>query len=128
MTKKILVVDDEVFIRSLLEQTLEALEMDYGVEIHSASNGQQGLEMIRAQQPDLVFLDVMMPKMNGYDVCKAVKEDPALTGTVIILLTAKGQDVDRQAGLSAGATQYMTKPFDPDEILELAKAILHLED
>jgi CheY-like chemotaxis protein len=124
---KILVVDDEVHIRALLEQTLEELEDDYDVEILSAANGEEGLELIREERPDLVFLDVMMPKMNGYDVCRRVKGDPELKDVKIILLTAKGQEVDKKQGLEAGALKYITKPFDPDEILEEAKSILGLE-
>ncbi|MFZ5776223.1 MAG: response regulator transcription factor [Thermodesulfobacteriota bacterium] len=127
MPQKILVVDDEVHIRALLEQTLEELEDEYGVEVLLAADGEEGLNMIRAERPDLVFLDVMMPKMNGYDVCKAVHADPALAASKIILLTAKGQEVDRLQGIEAGAFKYMTKPFDPDEVLEVAEKILGLK-
>ncbi len=123
---KIVVVDDEMHIRSLLEQTLEELEDDYNVEIHSAANGKEGLELIRSEAPELVFLDVMMPLMNGYDVCQAVRADAKLGGTKIVLLTAKGQETDRKRGLDAGANEYMTKPFDPDEVVDLAKALLGL--
>lgn len=126
MAQKILIVDDEVHIRALLEQTLEELEDDYGVELLSAADGEEGLRLIRSEHPALVFLDVMMPMMNGYDVCRAVKESPELEGTQIILLTAKGQEIDRTQGLEAGALRYMTKPFDPDEVLEVAETILGL--
>ncbi len=126
MSDKVLIVDDEAHIRSLLEQTLEDLEDDHGVEIISASDGQEGLDQIRSEVPRLVFLDIMMPKMNGYEVCRKVKSDPAFAGTSIILLTAKGQEVDRKEGLEAGALRYMTKPFDPDEILAVAKEVLGL--
>jgi CheY-like chemotaxis protein len=128
MNKKIAIVDDEVHIRALLEQSLEDLEEDYGVEILIATNGQEGLELIQSERPDLVFLDVMMPMMNGYDVCKAVSGDPELQKTKVILLTAKGQEADRERGLALGAERYMTKPFDPDELLEVAKGILGLDD
>lgn len=127
MSKKVLIVDDEVHIRSLLEQTLEDLEEDFEVEILSAADGQEGLEQIRAELPQLVFLDIMMPKMNGYEVCRKVKSDPGFNATQIILLTAKGQEVDRKEGLEAGALRYMTKPFDPDEILAVAKEVLGLK-
>ena len=126
--KKVLIVDDEVHIRTLLEQALEELEDDYDVELLSAGDGEEGLKLIREEKPDLVFLDVMMPKMNGYDVCRTVKSDPELKDIKIILLTAKGQEVDKKQGLEAGAYKYITKPFDPDEILEEAKRILGLED
>lgn len=126
MPGKILVVDDEVHIRMLLEQTLEELEDEYGVEILTAENGEEGLDIIRSEQPDLVFLDIMMPYMNGYEVCQAIHEDKNISATTIILLTAKGQEVDRKHGLELGAERYMTKPFDPDEICETAKEILNL--
>lgn len=123
---KILVVDDEVHIRALLEQTLEDLTDDYGVEVLSAANGEEGLALIRAERPQLVLLDVMMPIMNGYEVCRQVSSDPELAGVKIVLLTAKGQEADKAQGLQAGALRYMTKPFDPDEVLALAKDILGL--
>ncbi len=126
MPGKILIVDDEVHIRMLLEQTLEELEEDCGVEILSAQNGEEGLDLIRAQHPDVVFLDIMMPKLNGYEVCQKVKEDPSITDIGIVLLTAKGQEVDRKQGLELGASRYMTKPFDPDEVLKVAKELLQL--
>jgi len=126
--KRILIVDDEVHIRSLLEQTLEDIEFLHGteVEIHQASDGKNGLDMIASVRPDLVFLDVMMPEMNGYDVCKAVKSDSELQQTLIIMLTAKGQETDREKGVCNGADYFMTKPFDPDEVLELAGKLLGL--
>ncbi|MDM8535615.1 response regulator [Desulfobacterales bacterium HSG17] len=127
MEKKILIVDDEVHIRALLEQTLEDLEDDYDVSILSAADGAEGLAMIREENPDLVFLDVMMPKMNGYDVCRTIKNEDVFRNLKIILLTAKGQEIDRKQGIDVGAYKYMTKPFDPDEILELAKQLLGLD-
>jgi DNA-binding response OmpR family regulator len=127
MPGKILIVDDEVHIRMLLEQTLEELEEESGVEILSAQNGEEGLELIRSQKPDVVFLDIMMPKLNGYEVCQRVKEDPEAANIGIVLLTAKGQEVDRRQGLELGASRYMTKPFDPDEVLRVAKELLNLD-
>jgi DNA-binding response OmpR family regulator len=124
MSGKILIVDDEVHIRMLLEQTLEELEEDHGVTILSASNGEEGLALIRDEKPDVVFLDIMMPKLNGYEVCQRVKEDGATSGCSIVLLTAKGQEVDRKQGLEMGAAMYMTKPFDPDEVLKVARDLL----
>lgn len=126
MSKTILIVDDEVHIRILMEQTLEDLE-DNGVELLTATNGAEALELIQTQRPDLVFLDVMMPKMNGFEVCQAVKQDPAIQETYIIMLTAKGQELDQQQGRQVGANLYMTKPFDPDEVLEKATEILGLD-
>ena len=125
MSKKILIVDDEPHIRLLLAQTLEELE-DEGVEILTATNGAEGLESIQDEKPNLVFLDVMMPKMNGFDVCKAVKKELAIPDVFIIMLTAKGQEFDKNKGIDVGADLYMTKPFDPDEILEKAQQVLGL--
>lgn len=123
MDKKLLIVDDEAHIRMLIEQTLEDLE-DEGVELLFAENGEQALQIIQEEKPNLVFLDVMMPKMNGMEVCQKVKKELNLNEVYIILLTAKGQEVDRQKGLEMGANKYMTKPFDPDEMLEIAEEIL----
>ncbi len=123
--KKLLIVDDESHIRMLIEQTLEDLEDD-GVDLLFADNGEAALHLIQAEKPHLVFLDVMMPKMNGIDVCQRVKGDDALKDVYIILLTAKGQELDREKGLQVGANQYMTKPFDPDTLLNTAKEVLEL--
>ena len=126
MDKKILIVDDEPHIRMLLEQTLEDLE-DEGVEILLVDNGEDALEAIKADKPALVFLDVMMPKMNGFDVCNAVKNELKIEDVYIIMLTAKGQEFDKQKGKEVGADLYMTKPFDPDEVVEKSLEILGLE-
>jgi two-component system, OmpR family, alkaline phosphatase synthesis response regulator PhoP len=121
--KRILIVDDEVHIRILMEQTLEDLE-DAGVELMMASDGAEALEMIRSARPDLVFLDVMMPKMSGFEVCQAVKTDAELKSTYIVILTAKGQEFDVNRGQEVGADRYMTKPFDPDQVFQLAVDVL----
>jgi two-component system, OmpR family, alkaline phosphatase synthesis response regulator PhoP len=122
---KILIVDDEAHLRMLIQQTLEELE-DEGVELLTASNGEEALEAIQAEAPKLVFLDVMMPKLSGFDVCSRVKQTLGLKDVYIVLLTAKGQEFDKQKGLEAGADLYMTKPFDPDALLEKARAVLGL--
>jgi CheY-like chemotaxis protein len=121
----VLIVDDEQHIRLLIEQTLEELEDD-GVELITARDGEEALDAVANQHPDLVFLDVMMPKRDGYEVCRAIKGDPATAGTTIFLLTAKGQAVDREQGLAAGADDYLTKPFDPDDLLRRARTALGL--
>ncbi|MFN3759043.1 MAG: response regulator transcription factor [Algoriphagus aquaeductus] len=125
MSQKILIVDDEAHIRMLIEQTLEELE-DEGVAFFTAENGEMALEVITEEKPDLIFLDVMMPKMNGMEVCRRVKQEMGLTNIYIVLLTAKGQESDRQKGLDVGADVYMTKPFDPELLLEKAREVLEL--
>lgn len=127
MSKKLLIVDDEPHIRMLIEQTLEELE-DEGVEFLTAENGEQALEIIQKDHPQLVFLDVMMPKMNGMEVCRRVKKELLLNDVFIVLLTAKGQELDRLKGQEVGADIYMTKPFDPEVILSKAREILQLKD
>ena len=126
MDSKILIVDDEAHIRLLIEQTLEELE-DLGVEILTADNGADALELIQAEKPKLVFLDVMMPKMNGFDVCHKVKRELGMEDVYVVMLTAKGQEFDRQRGADVGANVYMTKPFDPDELLAMANEVLGLQ-
>lgn len=123
MSKKILIVDDEVHLRTLLHQTLEELE-DEGVELHVATNGEEALAAIQSLQPDLVFLDVMMPKLSGFDVCERAKKTLGLSNVYIVLLTAKGQEFDRQRGIEVGADLYMTKPFDPDALMMKARDVL----
>jgi len=122
---KVLIVDDEPHIRLLLEQTLEELENE-GVELLTAGNGKEALEIVTREKPSLVFLDVMMPRMNGFDVCRTIKNDLGLIGVSVVLLTAKGQEFDRQKGTEAGADLYITKPFSPDEVLAKAREILNM--
>jgi DNA-binding response OmpR family regulator len=122
---KILIVDDEPHLRTLIHQALEDLEDD-GVELLTATNGEEALETIRSEEPRLVFLDVMMPRMNGFDVCNTVKNQLGLGHIHIVLLTAKGQEFDRQRGQEVGADLYMTKPFDPDALLTRARSVLGL--
>ena len=122
---KVLIADDEPHIRYLLELTLEELE-EFGVEVMTADNGETALEIIRDEIPEIVFLDVMMPKMSGFDVCHSVKNELGLHEVYIVLLTAKGQEFDKQKGLDAGADIYMTKPFNPDDVLTKAKELLGL--
>jgi two-component system, OmpR family, alkaline phosphatase synthesis response regulator PhoP len=122
----ILIVDDEQHIRLLIEQTLEELEDD-GVELLTAGDGDEALAVVEQHRPELVFLDVMMPRRNGFDVCRTIKNDLGLDRTYVVLLTAKGQAYDRQQAEDAGADLYMTKPFDPDELRDRARAALGLE-
>jgi two-component system alkaline phosphatase synthesis response regulator PhoP len=125
VTQTILIVDDEAHLRMLLQQTLEELE-DEGVELLTATNGEEAIATIESSRPRLVFLDVMMPKLSGFDVCNRAKRTLGLTDTYIVLLTAKGQEFDRQRGHEVGADLYMTKPFDPDALLQKARDVLGL--
>ena len=120
---KVLIADDEPHIRLLLEQTLEDLE-DEGLEILTAENGAEALESIKENKPEMVFLDVMMPKMNGFEVCSEVKNSLKIPDVYIILLTAKGQEIDKIKGMESGADMYMTKPFNPDDIIKKVREIL----
>ena len=126
MEQKLLIVDDEAHIRMLIGQTLEELE-DEGVIFFTAENGEQALEIIQAEKPQLVFLDVMMPKLNGMEVCRRVKKELGFNDIFIVLLTAKGQELDRQKGQEVGADVYMTKPFDPEVLLNKAKAVFGIK-
>ncbi|MHC4182118.1 MAG: response regulator transcription factor [Planctomycetota bacterium] len=123
---KILIVDDEPGMRELLEQTLEGFE-EKGVKLFTADNGKKALEFIKTEKPELVFLDVMMPGMSGFEVCNIVKNVLGMKEVYIIMLTAKGQEIDKQEGKDAGVDIYMTKPFDIDEIVEKAVEVLGIE-
>ena len=124
MRRRILIVDDEPNILILMEQALEKLEDEHDVELLTAKNGLEALEMIKTEKPDLVFLDVMMPKMSGFEVCDTVKNQLKMQNTYIIMLTAKGQEFDKKNGLAMGADLYITKPFRPKEVLQKSIEIL----
>ena len=117
---KIVVVDDEYFISRSLSFIFEK----EGYACSVASDGKEGLELVRREKPDLVFLDISMPKMDGYQVCKAIREDPDLKDTYVIILTAMGQEVDQKASLEAGANEYMLKPFNPRLVRDRVEEIL----
>jgi DNA-binding response OmpR family regulator len=123
VSRTILIVDDEAHIRMLIQQTLEELE-DEGVELLTATNGEEALATIASVKPSLVFLDVMMPKVSGFDVCDRTKHALGLSNIYVVLLTAKGQEFDRLKGRQVGADLYMTKPFDPDALLSKAREVL----
>lgn len=114
--KKILIVEDHADIRRLIRMTLEF----EAFEIHEADDAATGWDMARALLPDLLLLDVMMPgPLNGLDLCRAVKSDPALAGVPVVMLSARGNSIDREAGLAAGADAYLVKPFSPMQLLDL---------
>jgi len=120
MAKKILVVDDDPHVIKLLTFVLK----NEGYDVFSATNGEEAIAMIRESKPALMLLDVMMPKKNGYEVCHEVKSDPGLSDICIVMLTAKGQEADKDKGLSLGADEFITKPFSPISIVERVKEIL----
>ena len=124
--KKILIVDDEVNNRLLLEEMLEEIK-DKGVEILMAQNGEEALSIIKSVRPNLVFLDIMMPKINGYDVCNTVKKELNLIDIYIVLLTAKGQEADKNRGHEVLCDKYITKPFYLNEVLSIAQNVLQLK-
>ena len=118
--RPILIIDDEPFIL----RSLSYLLAREGYRVETASNGEEGLEQVRRLQPPLVFLDIMMPRMNGFEVCEQIRQDPVLAGTYVIMLSAKGQQIDRERGLLGGADEYMTKPFSPREVAQRVHALL----
>ena len=126
MSKKILIVDDELNMRTLLKEALEDFE-DKGVELLVAENGSDAIKSIREEKPELVILDVMMPGMDGFDVCNTIKNELGMKDVYVLMLTADGQEFNRQKSKDVGTDDFMTKPFDPDEIVEKAAQILKIE-
>ncbi len=119
-TKKILIADDNENIRDALTYLLE----DEGFELLLAKDGADTIRKVRELRPDILFLDIMMPEINGYDVCRTIKNDPELKRTYVIMLTAKGQVAEQERGKEVGADEYIVKPFSPMEILAKVKQIL----
>jgi two-component system alkaline phosphatase synthesis response regulator PhoP len=115
--RKILIVDDEPNIRILLRQAFEDLEAS-GVEMLETGEGGEAWRLIQSQRPDLIILDIMMPGLSGYEICRRVKQDSALSETHVIILTAKGQAVDRQRSFEAGADDFILKPFDTVDLIK----------
>lgn len=121
MTGKLLIADDEPGVRRLVRMTLES----ESYEILEASDGAEALALVREHKPALVFLDVMMPEMSGVEVCAQLKSDPETSQITIIMLTAKAQEADREAGTGAGADDYFTKPFSPLALLTKVDEVLN---
>jgi len=117
---KVLVVDDEIYIVHILDFSL-GME---GYEVLTALDGEQAVEKARAEQPDLIVLDIMMPKLDGYETCKLLKADETTKNIPVILLSAKGRNVDQKIGFEVGADDYITKPFSPRKLVERINAIL----
>ena len=121
---RILVVDDERDIRNLLKQVLEHT----GYEVETATNGREALEMVDRSLPDLMLLDIMMPEIDGWEVCRQVKSKQKSRGVPIILLTVRNQALDKVVGMEVvGADDYVTKPFDLDELLARVEQQLRLK-
>ena len=120
--KKILIVDDQIEVRELVQVTLEI--GDY--QILSAENGQQAVSIAQAEHPDIILMDIMMPgsEVDGLEACRTLKSDPATSDITIVMLSAKGQDSDIDAGRSAGADDYFTKPFSPIALIEKVEEVM----
>ncbi len=118
--KKILIADDNEHIRESLASILE----DEGYALSIAKNGAEALRKAREVSPDILILDVMMPEMNGYEVCQTIKSDPDLRKTFVLMLSAKGQETEREQGKEVGADEYFVKPFNPSELVARIKNVL----
>ena len=124
MTRSVLVVDDEPNIVLSLEFLIEQA----GYEVRVARDGDAALRAIEESMPDLVLLDVMIPKRDGYDVCRTIRANPEWDGIRIIMLTAKGRDVEREKGIALGADDYITKPFSTRQVIERVNRFLAADD
>lgn len=118
--KKILIADDNENIKDALSYLLE----DEGYEILLAKDGEDALQKVREFRPHMLLLDIMMPRINGYEVCRAIKNDPEMKNIYVIMLTARGQAIEQERGKEVGADEYIIKPFNPIEILSKIKNIL----
>jgi len=117
---KILIAEDEPDIRDLVAFTLRFA----GYEVVSANNGEEAVQKASVEFPDLILMDVRMPRMTGYDACRAMKASPELKDIPVVFLSAKGQESEIQTGLEAGAEEYLLKPFAPDQLTVRVRAIL----
>lgn len=117
---RILIAEDERDIRDLITFTLRFA----GYEVIPTVNGEDALQKAKAELPDLIMMDVRMPKMTGYEACKNMKEDERLKNTPVVFLSAKGQESEVQTGLEAGAVEYILKPFSPDQLTERVRILL----
>jgi two-component system, OmpR family, alkaline phosphatase synthesis response regulator PhoP len=122
--KRILVVDDEIYIVHILEFTL-TME---GYEVLTAADGEEALCKIEEGRPDLVVVDIMMPKLDGYEVCRRIRQDEEFRDLPVIFLSAKGRPIDRQMGLEVGADDYIVKPFSPRRLVEKIRELLDRQE
>lgn len=118
---KIVIAEDEKDIRNLVIFTLKNLA---GHEVFAAKNGEEAVQKVRDELPDLILLDVRMPKMTGYEACEIIKKDESIKNIPLVFLSAKGQDQEIQTGLGLGAIKYILKPFSPDQLTAEVKQIL----
>lgn len=123
MSKRVLVVDDEPNIRL----SLEFLMRKAGYEVTGVEDGEAALAAVKEATPDLMLLDVTLPKLNGYEVCEAVRANPEWKGVRILMLTARGREIEREKGLALGADDYVTKPFATKDVVERVQALLSTE-
>lgn len=121
MAYTVLIVDDAPNI----VLSLEFLMKQEGYKVSSVGNGEEALDFVQKTKPDLILLDVMMPQKDGYEVCQALRADETMRGIRIIMLTAKGRDVEREKGLALGADDYITKPFSTRDVVEKVRSILN---
>lgn len=117
---KVLVVDDEEYIQHILNFSFVA----EGYDVVTASDGEEGVSKAKDEKPDVIVMDIMMPKMDGYEACKQIKTDPQTKDIPVILLTAKGRDADRKLGTEVGADDYVVKPFSPGRLIERVEGIM----
>jgi len=117
---KVLVVDDEEYIQHILNFSFGA----EGYDVVTAADGEEGIKKAKSEKPDIIVLDIMMPKMDGYEACKRLKTDPNTKSIPVILLTAKGREVDRKLGSQAGADDYVVKPFSPGRLIERVEGMI----
>ncbi|TDI11677.1 MAG: response regulator [Acidobacteria bacterium] len=120
MPKKVLICDDEPYIR----ESLSYVAREAGYEVSTAEDGEEAVQKAVQELPDLIFLDLMMPRRNGFEVCQALRANESTKDIHIIILTARGQDVDRVQGGQAGANEYFTKPFSPRKLRQRMHEIL----
>ena len=120
LPKKVLICDDEPYILESVSFVARA----EGYVALTAEDGEEALRLARSERPDLIFLDLMMPRLNGFQVCRTLKEDAATRGMHVIILTARGQEIDRDKGMEVGADEYLTKPFSPRKLRQRMHEVL----
>lgn len=123
LKQTVLIVEDEISIAKAQE-----LILSERYNVHLAHDGEAGLEKAKDIKPDIVVLDIMMPKLSGYEVCRAIRNDARLAATKIVMVTAKNQDKDEALGMDLGADDYIMKPFEPEELLHVVSQVLNGDD